>query len=70
MEASQIKEYLAAIYVDDGRSLQRKLHLGERFNEKKRIIEYEKKNEIEDKINGEKKRKPDKKRNSKNDEFY
>ena len=36
LQNSNIKEYLAAIYVDDGRSLQRKLSLGERYNHSNR----------------------------------
>ena len=33
LESSDIKEILAGIYVDDGRSMHRKLYFGERFNE-------------------------------------
>ena len=48
LERSNIVEYLKALYVDDGRSVQRKLFLGERFVEKEKRIVYSEENKIID----------------------
>ena len=40
LEKSDIKEFLSALYVDDGRSVQRKLNYGERFCHEKNAIVY------------------------------
>ena len=48
LEKSKITEYLSALYVDDGRSLQRKLIFEERFDVEEKIIRYSENNELKD----------------------
>ena len=50
-ENSNIKEILSALYVDDGRSLQRKLFLGERYVTEEKRIRYRETWELEDREN-------------------
>ena len=48
LENSDIEEFLSGIYVDDGRSLHKKLRLGERFDIEKKKFSWSKENEEAD----------------------